>query len=91
MRVTRIGRLELNCNQLRFENDIDHFFERNIVIVRPLVIAPAHMHAQRRWRNIAQRMIHDLDLMLCPFQEFRIRQILKTCVSRHGEVGTIKL
>ena len=59
--------------------------------VRPLVIAPAHVHAHLLRRHIGERAVQGLDVELRALEEFGLGEILKRGVPRHGKIGTVDL
>ena len=44
-----------------------------------------------QWAAIAQRMVHNVDLMFGLLQKFRLGQILEAGVTRHRKIRTIEL
>ena len=60
--VTRIGGLEHERTGLRLLHDRHDPFERNVVVVRPLVVAPADVHAHLCGRNVGERVVERLDV-----------------------------
>ncbi len=91
MFVARIGGLEQDRCGARLQDDVDHLFERNVMIVRPFIIAPAHMHPHFFRRDIGGRGVQRLDILFGDADEFLVAQILKAGVARHGEIGAIEL
>ena len=91
MGVTRIGGLERDRARPRQKHDVDDVGERHVAMVRPLVIAPAHMHARLLRRHIRQRMIQCLDMLPRSLAELLERQIGVLDMPPHREVGAIDL
>ena len=91
MLVARIGGFQRQRLRLYAEHDRQDFRERDVVGVRPLVIAPAHMHPHFVGGHVRQRVIERLDMKLRALEEFGFRQILERGVPRHGEIGAIDL
>ena len=51
MAVTRVGGLEGDALDVGFEDDFDDVAERDVAVVRPLVVAPADMDAHLLGRD----------------------------------------
>src|SRR5690606_27244359 len=62
--VPRIGGLEQQGGWFRAQHHVDNLLQRNVVIVRAFVIAPAQMHAHLLRRNISGRSIERFDIGL---------------------------
>jgi hypothetical protein len=62
-----------------------------VVIVRSLIIAPADMDTRPIRRDVAQRVVQDLDMKCRPLQEIGFVQVLKGSVMRHRQIGAIEL
>ena len=54
MRVARVGRLEQDRLRPRLDRDVEHRGERDVVGVRPLVIAPADVQPHAVGRDVAR-------------------------------------
>ena len=62
VRMARVGGLEQQRLRLGLEHDGQQLLERDVVVVRPLVVAPADVHAHAIGRDVAQRMVEHLDV-----------------------------
>ena len=91
MLVARIGRLDHQRRRFRLQEDRRNFRQRNVVIVRAFVIAPADMKPHALGRDVAHRVVQHLDMLRRALQEFLLAQVLKAGVMRHGEIGAIEL
>ena len=91
MGVAGIGGLERQPRRPRLYRHLENLGERDVVGVRPLVIAPAQMHAHRVGRNIRGGVVERRDVALCNAQEFVIRQVLVLVVPSRAEIRRIDL
>jgi Binding-protein-dependent transport system inner membrane component len=91
MRVTRVSGFQRNALCFRAEHDPYTFGEIYVVGMRPFVIAPAHVDTNHARRHPGECVIKNLDVKCCALDEIRLREILKTRVPRHREIGAIDL
>ena len=91
MGVARIGRLERQPGRARPQRHLDDLGERDVVGVRPLVIAPAQMHAHRVGRDVGGRMVEGGDVALGDAQEFVVGEVLVLIVPGRAEIGRVDL
>ena len=89
--VARVGGFEKHIARFRVHQHGKHFVHINIATVRPFVIAPADVHPHLILRDIRQRMIQRIDVHLCDFDEFIIRELGEQHMPRQGEIRTIQL
>ena len=91
MRVTRIRRLQHDRHRAGAQHDVDHIRERNVAVMRPFVIAPAHVQAQTVGWNVGERVIERLDVQFGFLAKFGEAQVGELDVPAHAEIGTIDL
>src|SRR5688572_22465024 len=72
--VTGIGALEGEGLGTGLERDAEDLPERDVAVVRPLVVAPAEVQAHPVSRDVAQGVIESLDVGRGDLQELRVAQ-----------------
>ena len=65
--------------------------QRDVVRVRPLVVAPAHVHPHPVGGNVGDGVVQRLDMDLGAAQKVGIVQVLEARVTAHREVRTVDL
>jgi flagellar P-ring protein precursor FlgI len=60
--VARVRALEQERLRVHSQNEVDDAFERNVVMVRTLVVAPAEVQADAVRRHVGERMVERLDV-----------------------------
>ena len=91
MRVARVGGLDNERLRLGLDEDRRDFGKGDVVVVRPLVIAPADVDARAVGRHVAQRVVQHLDMEFRALEEIGFVEVLKAGVMRHRQVGAIEL
>ena len=91
MGMARVRGFEQQRLRFGHQDDIDDLFERDVLVVRPLVIAPAKMHAQALRRQAVERIIQHLDLFPRTAEERRVVFVLEDGVPAHGEIRAVDL
>ena len=91
MRMPRVGPFKQHRGGLCLQHHVNDFLKPNVVMMRSLVIAPAHVHADALCWNVAKRMIERLHLQVCIAQKLSIVHITKLDVTAHREVGRVNL
>jgi hypothetical protein len=90
--VPRVGCLEEDRGRPCLEDDADHHpLERNVVIVWPFIVAPAHVHAHLLGGDVGHGGIQRLDVGLSDLEELRVTDVLKARMPRHRKVRAIQL
>ncbi len=91
MRMAAIGKRQHETAHVELAQDRPDGLQRHVAIVRPLVIAPAHMHAHAVARHVAQRVIDRRHGALYEIQERRFGLILIGAVPFQRQVRAIHL
>jgi len=89
--VTRIGALEGERLRTGPERDGQDLAERDVAVMRALVVAPAQVQAKSIGRDVAERVIERFHVGRGDLQELRVAQVGKRQVAAHRQVGTIDL
>src|SRR2546427_2297028 len=89
--VTPVRALEGQGLGPRLQGDRQELSQRDIPVMRPLVVAPAEVKANAVGGNVAQRMVERLDIGLGDLQELGVAQIGEREMPPHGEVGAVHL
>ena len=89
--VARVGRLEQNRRRLGAQDHVDDLLERDVEVVRALVVAPAQVHAHAVGGNVAQRVVDRLHVALDAGHEFLVGAVAVHDVPAHGQVGRVDL
>ena len=90
--VARIGGLDADRLHARLEGDVDDLGHRQIVGVRPLVIAPADVQPHAVGRQPLGRGVERRDIALGDFfAEFVIAEMAVLVVARRAEIGRVDL
>ena len=76
---------------MRLPDDRQDVGERHVLVVRALVIAPAHVHAHALARDVDQRPIDRRHDALDEAEEFAERPVLIGDVALEREVGAVEL
>jgi hypothetical protein len=87
VRVARVRRFQRDRMRLRLPDDVDHVGERDVAMVRALVISPAKMQPHFFWRNIRKRVVERLDVQLRFLAPLREAEVRVLDVPSHPEVG----
>src|SRR5580692_6037089 len=91
MRMPRVGGLHDQRHRLRLDQDRGDLRKRDVVVVGPLVIAPADVDARAVRRHIRQGVVQHLDVECRALEEIRFTQILERGVVGHRQVRAVKL
>ena len=91
VRVSRIGGLEGNAGRPRGEDDVDDVGEGDVVVVRPLVVTPAHVQTRPLRRDVGERVVQRVHVQAGHPAELVEAQVGVLDVPPHPEVGTIDL
>src|SRR5215470_8125641 len=67
MAMAGIGRFDSDSRDVGFKYDIDDIAQRDVAVVRPLVVAPANMNAHLFGWNRLQRIIEIFDMAFYDF------------------------
>src|SRR5882672_4684407 len=89
--VTRVRALEGQGLGPRLQGDRQELSQRDIPVMRPLVVAPAEVKANAIGGNVAQRMVERLDVGLGDLQELGVAQVGEREMPPHGQVRTVDL
>ena len=89
--VTGIRGFEKKIPAACFHQHWKHFIHIDITDMRPLVIAPADVHANAILRHLGQRVVERLDMASRDLEEFGVGEIAKQHVARQGQVGAVEL
>ena len=89
--VTRVGAFEGERLRARLEDDAEDLAERDVTVVRALVVAPAEMQAHAVGRDVAQRVIQRLHVRRGDLHELRVADVRKREVPAHRQVRTVDL
>ena len=73
------------------QHEVDDVRQRHVEVVRPLVVAPAHVHADLLGRDIGEGMIQRLDVEPGHGAERRDVEVGELDVPAHAEVGAVDL
>ena len=91
MRVARVGSFELDGMRARCPDKVDDILKRHVMMMRPRIIAPTHVHPQPLWRDVGRGVIKCCDVKLHRFAKARKVKLAELCVAAHGEIGAIDL
>ncbi len=91
MGMTGIRRLEQDALGLHLGDDREELVHRDVVVMRALVIAPAHMQPDAFGRHVAQRMVQHLDMARGKLQVLLLAPRLVHGVAAHAEIGRVDL
>mmetsp|Transcript_45449 Transcript_45449/g.137766 ORF Transcript_45449/g.137766 Transcript_45449/m.137766 type:complete len:332 (+) Transcript_45449:466-1461(+) len=91
VRMPRVASLHRNKLGGRAEHDVRDVLERHVVVMRPRVVAPAHVHADIGGVQGSQGVVHDLHVPLGHGLELLQRLLLVLGVPTHPQVGAIQL
>ena len=90
--VARIGGLDADRLHPRLERDVDDLGHRQIVGVRPFVIAPADVQPHAVGRQPFDRAVERGDIALGDFAaEFVVGQVAVLVVAARAEIGAVDL
>ena len=89
--MARVGRLEQKARRARPHRGGEDRGKRDVVGMRPLVIAPADVHAHCFGRDVAGRMVERGNVALGNAEEFRVGEVLVLVMAGRAEVGRIDL
>ena len=91
VRVPRVRRLHREAARPRRKQHVDDVAERHVVMMRPLVVPPAHVQPRSLRRHVRQRVIERLDVQARHLAELVEAQVGELDVPAHPEVGTVDL
>ncbi len=89
--VPGIRRLELDRVRLRLPHHVDDVLERNVVVVRPRIVAPAQVHADLLRGNVHERPVERFDVQLHALAKAGEVEISELRVPPHREVRAVDL
>src|SRR5262245_2067595 len=89
--VARVGPFEREGLGLRLQRDRQELTQRDVPMVRALVVAPAEVQAHPVGRNIAQGVIQHLDVGRGDLEELGVAQLVEHEVPPHRQVGAVDL
>ena len=75
----------------RAEHDVDDVRQRHVAVMRPLVIAPAKVHAHLLGRNVGDRVVEGLDVQLRLLAELGELEVGMLDMPAHRKVGAVDL
>ena len=87
--VPGVGRLEQQRADVRAERDRQHYRQWRIVVVRPFVVAPAHMQSHTFRRDALRRVVERVHVQFGEHPVFRVGLVLEHHVATETEVGRI--
>ncbi len=91
VRVAGIRGLEEDRGRLRLQDDVDDPLQRDVEVVRALVVPPAEMQAYPVAGHLAERVVDRLDVHLRARDKLLVGDVLVHDVTPHGEVGRVDL
>ncbi len=90
--VTWVASFERDGAWARAEHDVDDVLERNVEVVRALVVAPAQVHAQLLGRDAGHGVVQCLHLLANLAAELlRGKADVRSDVAAHGQVRAVQL
>src|SRR6266545_4114074 len=89
--VTRVGSLEGHGPGAAGEDNIEDVRQRDVVVMRALVVAPAEVHAHLVRRHRRQRVVESLDVQPGHRAELLEAQVGELDVTAHREIRAIDL
>ena len=89
--VARIGGFDADRLRARLEGEVDDLRERQIVGVRPFVVAPADVQPHAVGRQALGRGIERGDVALGDLAELVVGEMPVLVVARRGEIGRVDL
>ena len=89
--MARVGELQAERADLRLVEHGQHLRQRDVVNMRPVIVAPAAMEPDAIARDAGQRLVQRRDVRLGDLEEFGGALVLEQDRPLHREVGRIDL